>query len=528
MRNFSFPLTLTFLSCIAAGTSVSLAQSGSRGAPGPNNPAFELQPQPNLVSTQGTLTEFPGGSSQSFNAAPVQSYQPFAQGYDVYQPVVSPPATPPKPKPNPAAKAYKGVYYANDFSYLTDSYDGPVYFGDNWKNIAVGRQGRLSIGGEVRYRFMNEQGLGQRAGFTRFQDTSNQFGLGRIRLFANYEVNDRVRVYAEGIHSSVVHSNEEYIPRGIDQNFGDIQNLFLDVRVSDSTVVRVGRQELLYGNQRLVSPLDWANVRRTFDGVRTLSKWGDWSMDAFWTQPVNVLADELDESDSNSDFYGTYITYSGFERDSLELYYLGFDSDENFNVDTFGTRIYGNRGVWDYEVEAAIQTGTQEQLGQNHESYFVTAGIGRKFKDLAWTPSLWFYYDFASGDDPSTPETFERFNQLFPLGHKYLGFIDAVQRANIAAPNIQLKLNPTKKISLLAWYHNFSAAETADGIASFGGTPAQDLSSDAFGNELDLLANINVDPRTNVVLGYSRFWTGSRIIGGEDADFYYVQLTKRF
>jgi hypothetical protein len=32
----------------------------------------------------------------------------------------------------------------------------------------------------------------------------------------------------------------------------------------------VGRQELLYGAQRLISPLDWANTRRTFEGGKLI------------------------------------------------------------------------------------------------------------------------------------------------------------------------------------------------------------------------------------------------------------------
>jgi hypothetical protein len=35
--------------------------------------------------------------------------------------------------------------------------------------------------------------------------------------------------------------------------------------------VRVGRQELLYGSQRLISTLDWANTRRTFQGENLLA-----------------------------------------------------------------------------------------------------------------------------------------------------------------------------------------------------------------------------------------------------------------
>ena len=181
-----------------------------------------------------------------------------------------------------------------------------------------------------------------------------------------------------------------------------------------------------------------------------------------------------------------------------------------------------------YEVEGAVQTGSQTALGQNHEAYFGTLGVGRKLSNLGWKPQLWFYYDVATGDDAATADTFERGNQLFPLAHKYLGFIDAVQRSNVSSPNVRLTMAPTDKLSLLLWYYNFQAAEASDVIPGIGGTPAQDPNSKDFGNELDFIATYKINPRRSVLLGYSHFWAGDKIIGGQDADFFYVQFTSNF
>lgn len=50
--------------------------------------------------------------------------------------------------------AYKGVFYANDFSYLNDPcYDGPSFIGDNLKGLL---NGNLDIGGEARVRYHKE------------------------------------------------------------------------------------------------------------------------------------------------------------------------------------------------------------------------------------------------------------------------------------------------------------------------------------------------------------------------------------
>lgn len=519
MRCSFFPQAITLLITVIATAPIAFAQSTSRSVV--EGATTTLSDQ---IASPAIATTWPA-DVYSYDAGSPQTYQ------YVEAPAAAPAAAAPaKPKANPAAKAYKGVYYANDFSYLNDSYDGPRYFGDNWKNLTVGNGGNLSIGGELRTRYQFEEGLGQQAGATRFQDTNNEFGLIRLRLFADYRVNDRLRFYAEGIYADTLYRNDEYIPRGIDRNFGDFQNLFADIQITDNTNVRIGRQELLFSAQRLISPLDWANTRRTFTGVRSTSKFAEWTADAFWTQPIAPNFNEFDEGNSEQDFYGTYLSYTGWENSNLDLYYLGFNNEANdgtFNINTFGTRIWGNRGDWLYDFEGSIQTGTQQALGQSIEAYAATVGLGRKL-DRPWSPTLWVYYDFASGNDANTTDTFERYNDLFPLGHKYLGFIDAVQRENISSPNVQLTLNPTKKLKLLLWYHSLQSAEASDIVPSLGGTPAQDPTSTDFGHELDFVASLNINPRNNVVVGYSHFWTGDKIIDGQDADFVYIQLTRRF
>jgi hypothetical protein len=221
------------------------------------------------------------------------------------------------------------------------------------------------------------------------------------------------------------------------------------------------------------------------------------------------------------------MTYSGLENSKLDMYYLGLDREDVLNIDTFGTRLYGGKDSWLWDVEGSIQTGTQQALGQSHEAYAITAGIGRKF-DMAWKPTLWFYYDYASGDESGTAGTFERYNDLFPLAHKYFGFIDAVARANIASPNVQLVMNPTKKLKLLLWYHNFTAAQADDIVPGVAVPSVQNTTSDDFGNELDFIANLNINPRSSVLVGYSHLWAGDKIISERDADFFYLQFTRRF
>ncbi|MEM7560553.1 MAG: alginate export family protein [Planctomycetota bacterium] len=428
-------------------------------------------------------------------------------------------------KPSPCAKSHKPLFFDNNFSYLNDPEYTGCCFGDSLKQIGQECGPKLDVGGQLRWRFHSERGMGQQAGALRFQATDNEFLLLRARLYANLELHDKVRLFAEGIYADVAGANAEYVSRGIDENWGDFLNLFADIRLTDDTTVRIGRQELLLGAQRLVSPLDWANTRRTFEGVRVLHKHDNLAIDGFYTNFVPVVDNEIDEANYDLSFYGVYTSRKE-EKDTFDLYYLGFDNQTtNFSLHTIGTRLLGGRGDLVYDFEGGAQFGRQSGLGLEHESAYATLGFGRKIKH-DWKPVLWFYWDYAAGNN--TGGDFNRFNQLFPLAHKYLGFIDAVQRSNVESPNVLLTMQPTKKFKLLFWYYHFMSNQDSDIVPAIGGTPNQAITSKDLGDELDILGIWSLGPRSQLLAGYSRFWIGNKILETTDADFAYVQYQVNF
>lgn len=441
------------------------------------------------------------------------------------------------PKPNPCAVSHKSLFYNNDFSYLTDA-SNPCCLGDCMKlmPVACGDWGTLGVGGQLRMRYHHEEGMGQDVsgpGASRFQFNNHDVVLTRLRLYANWKINDSLRIYQEGIFAEASDDDGTYLPRPIDRNYGDFLNLFADVSLNDAATIRVGRQELLYGAERLVSPLDWANTRRTFDGARVLTKGDDWTSDYFYTYVVPVDPNDLDEPDYNQTFYGSYNTYSGFEFVTIDAYYLGYDDERaipggDFSIHTIGTRVNAQlTDQWMCEFEGGPQFGRQSGLGVDHEAAFATAGIGRKLGDmLPWSPTLWAYYDYASGN--AGGGDFNRFNQLFPLAHKYFGFIDAVQRSNIEAPNLLLTMSPSADWHLLIWYWHFMANQESDIIPAIGGAPPQSTDSKDYGDELDITVRYNISPRSNVLFGWSHLWRGSKILAPNDADFIYTQWELNF
>lgn len=469
------------------------------------------------ATEHGELTELPV-------AAPVGSSLE-AGAVAAAEPVVCP-----KPPVNP----HKAVYYDNDFSYLDDPDNPYHYFGDSLKRVRLGQCWTLDVGGEYRLRQHNEHIL------TR----DNNFLLQRTRVYGDLHYGDGLRAYAEAIDATSAW--EDLPPRAIEENRFDALNLFADARIWDAPGgelwVRGGRQEMLYGQQRLISPLDWSNTRRTFDGVKMFWQGESWDVDGFWLRPVPFdqhLGNDhqFDHPDLDQEFYGLYASRKNLGSLELDAYYLGYANyrhNEPFKYHTFGGRAAGGRYGWLWEIEGGYQFGDFGPV--DHSAGFVTCGLGRKLNRYAGNPALWVYYDWASGDDNPNDDTHGTFNQLFPLGHKYFGWMDLVGRQNIHDFNIRLTLDPRPKWQFIAWWHLFYLDSARDALYNAGGSVVrQDPTGAAgryVGNELDLALRWKVAPRADVLFGYSHLFPGEFLDntpgGGDQSDFYYTQLSVRF
>jgi len=94
-----------------------------------------------------------------------------------------------------------------------------------------------------------------------------------------------------------------------------------------NVTLRGGRQELLFGSQRLVGPGDFTQVPHTFDGVQTIVQIGGWTVAPFWTQAVIVDKYNINTSTTAHEFFGIYSSAPAHLLPmNLDLYYLGADN----------------------------------------------------------------------------------------------------------------------------------------------------------------------------------------------------------
>ncbi len=479
-------------------------------------------------------TETPNTSPSTTNVS--QPYSPTGIGQSA--PIGKPQAAP----KNPAATAYKGVFYDNDFKYLNAPQNQENFLGDQFKQVSIGECWTVDVGGEYRMRQHHEVNL---VGSNLSNSNENDFLLQRTRLYTNVRWADSFRFFGEAIDATS--SFENFPPRTIEENRFDSLNLFVDGLLTDpgngQLWGRAGRQELLYGEQRLISPLDWANTRRTFDGAKIYWRAKDWDVDGFWVRPVpfsqHVNDDHnFDHPNSSQEFIGLYSSNKGHKDYVYDLYFLRLadDSAASFNANTFGARWKSKCECWLIDAEGGYQFG---DFGPRRQSAgFATVGLGHEWADLPWKPVIWQYFDWASGDADPTDSVRGTFNQLFPLGHKYFGFADLVGRQNIQDLNLQFTAKPSQKINLLIWWHVFHLAQARDSLYNANGTPIRtDLTGAAgtyVGQELDFTAQYSFDARRDVLFGYSHFYAGSFVKNTNppgvtgDVDFVYTQFSWKY
>lgn len=412
-------------------------------------------------------------------------------------PAPAPAAKPAAPKPPP--QPWKPVFYNNDFGYKQDPNHTPL-FGENFKDVPLDEilpadvfsDTTVSFGGELRFRYMDERNRLRPQGNT----TRNMYDLWRWRNYVDVKHGDWLRGYVEMIDASIFHN--DLPPTGIDENRWDLQNYFVDIAplaIDDQQVwFRAGRQELIYGSQRLLSPLDWANTRRNFEGFKVFTKGDAWDLDAWVTNPVNTATpndgplsrfdNSFDSRNQDRVFTGAWATYKGLKDHTFDYYFLWDHTSQNNaggpNLAAYplgnryltATRWLGNYAcsgdrVLHGEIEGGYQFGNDH--GNPVSAGFLTVGAGHTWKDLPWEPNFWVYYDWASGDNNPDAGTNGTFFQYFGLVHAYLGLIDNIARQNISDVNWRFTVKPHKKVSFMTAQHFFSKANSHDYLYNAGG-----------------------------------------------------------
>ncbi len=429
-----------------------------------------------------------------------------------------------------------------DWSYLDDPNNTEHDYFDCLKRIPIGEHMKFTTGGEFRYRYANEVD-------SRLSGKNNTYDLFRVRAYGDLTIGDRVRIFGEYLYADSAFGDLAPLRTDIDRN--DILNLFVELRTidigDDPVYVRIGRQELCYGSQRLISALDWANTRRTFQGAKAYWHSEHLDVDAFVVNPVVPRPEHLDSVDDKQIFAGLWTTWKPSPNHFVDAYYLYLDNQNALpiaqgirpgpdRVHTLGSRYYGEEenGLL-MEAEGAVQVG--DKRNQSLFAQMGSVGVGYNAKQLCWSPQAWLYLDYASGDSSPTTGESHTFNQLFPFGHYYFGFLDVIGRQNIIDLNGQVAFYPAKWLTMYGQYHVLSLDKSQDALYNSAGAPIRRSPTGVAGHDVgqiaDLLFNIHLDKHSDIFFTYGHLFSGDFIRGttpggNRNVDYTLLQYSYRW
>ncbi len=380
---------------------------------------------------------------------------------------------------------------------------------------------------------------------------TDTFYLLRTRLMLDANVSEAIRAFVQLQDSRIWDSaTANRFSIGFRDEF-DVRQAYVDYKLKEvasaleAFTIRAGRQELAYGDERLVGGFNWSNVAQSFDAVKLIYTDKNFSIDGWLGEKVPIdIRSPNNWYDDDEGFHGTYATYKGIDKHKIDLYYLyrntsepvtfGPSGSRKLNESTAGLRLRGEKMKdFDYTLEGAYQFG--EFGSQDVSAHAVIALAGYTFSKIPWSPRLGVQWNFASGDKDSTDNERNTFDNLWPTNHLHYGYIDFVSLQNLNAYNVKLNLSPAKKFSLQGDYWLFYLDETTDVAYNAGRgvlrAASQRAASGYLGSEADVVAKYNWNKNLQLEGGYAHFFAGTfleRTGANDDADFFYLQSLLKF
>jgi hypothetical protein len=433
----------------------------------------------------------------------------------------------------------------------------------------------FDLGGQERVRFESRSGMAV-AGTSGAVDFSrltpdNNFWLLRTKVHLGYNSPcNWFSVYAEGRDSRDLNDKRRslagtsYEPEA---DTFDLQQAY--VRLGDAKTfpltAKAGRQELAYGDERLVGAFDWSNMGRVFDAAKLRYETADVWVEAFSGRVVVPRDDTFNTVNDYDWFSGIYAsTKTLIPKQETQLYFLarnaGAQSPTAFapnppalfplagprDIYTVGLRVKstpGERQGWDFEAELAGQFGRFVQAGKSLEQQAFAAHLagGYTFTKTTATPRVGLEYNFSSGDSNPADDKHETFDNLFPTNHKFYGFMDFLSWQNLHDVRLATSAKPVKDLTLTLDYHLFWLADTHDSLYAVNGASRTtsgygiNPTYDSFvGSEIDLVASYAVKRWATMQAGYGHFFRGDyvkqslAVSGSKDADWIYLQAVANF
>ena len=334
-------------------------------------------------------------------------------------------------------------------------------------------------------------------------------------------------------------TSDEYV-MDPNEEFFELHDAYLEDKdfVVDGFSLKLGRQEISYGDKRIFGPGDWGNsFGWLWDAVRFSCEKQDNFIDAWYGQ--TKTSDPFSFSMFHRHEYqgiGLYSHYKLTKNGAFEPFFAWKNSLFNDVTPEEKTYYYGARfyteDLYGYNCDFtyAIENG---DIGKKPvKSYGYVARVGYRFDNIFMKPNIVLGRVFAGGNSNPNSGYIRTFTRPFgSTDGEHYGRMDIMSWSNLVDNEINLYLEPIEKANLKLAYHNFFLDKPADAWSYYGYKNLPGNSYTHLGWELDFQLKYDYSDTLAFQLIYAHFNAGSFVthnVEENDAHRLFLQCTYRF
>jgi hypothetical protein len=390
---------------------------------------------------------------------------------------------------------------------------------------------QLTLSGQLRTRTELRDGQGaplskgaKPALFTS-QRTRLSLGYSMYRLKFGITAQD-VRVWGQDVSTINRTTSQELNGLMLHEAWAEIQ--LTDTTVKNKMLsLKIGRQEFVYDDQRLLGNLDWLQQGRRHDAAVVKYETRNWMV--HFGGAFNQNKENASGTVYNSTPAGNYpaTTNGGNMYKSLEYFYAGkkikkgnasflflTDQFSKYHSDSITSLKVFERNTWSRATTGFYFINSFNKLSASASAYyqFGKTAIGQKLSAELLSASLFYSLskkitpgvgvDYYSGGTNGT--TTHVFDPLYGTPHKFTGLMDYYYAANSFGKNgltdyyLKTKYRASGKFILSLDLHQFESASDVTGY-----------STKNLGQEIDLVGSYALTRQIGFEAGYSHYFVTS-------------------
>lgn len=363
---------------------------------------------------------------------------------------------------------------------------------DPLKYVPLGRRPGyfLTVGLDVRYQYEVIKNDNWGAGMPPDAPPANGYLLQRHMVHTDWRLGPHLRVFGQVLSDNVAGRRGGPRPQ-IDRDGLDVYQAFVEGSTAlgpqGRAELRVGRQEFLYGSERLLSMREGPNVRQSFDAARLALMYPGWRVDLLVGRPLLTQKGVLDDrGDPQQVLWGAYAVRTLKQlRGGLDVYYFGLNKHDAVFLQGVGheqRQTVGTR-FWRQETPAHPFGYNAELIGQlgrfgagQIRAYYASGIVYYQVARWPLTPTFRFATDAISGDRDRRNPDLQAFNALF--ARPFFGnAVTPVGPGNLLDlhPGVELHLRPRMTLAVdVDWLWRASPQDVIYGPATIPLIPASD------------------------------------------------------